>query len=60
MPLLHNFYTQGKRLKEDGITYDQVSALYQRIQAGYPKVREFALSLIEECVKRGYLYKPAG
>ena len=57
MPLLHNFYTQGKRWKEDGITYNQVSALYQKTQE-CPELREFALTLIEECVTRGYLLKP--
>jgi putative hydrolase of HD superfamily len=58
MPLLHNFHTQGKRWKEDGITFEQVSTLYQRTQEGCPRLREFALSLIDECVNLGYLPKP--
>ena len=57
IPLIHNYCTQGKRWKEDGITYEQVSTLYQKTQEGCPRLRELALSLVEECVTRGYLLK---
>ena len=61
IPLIHNYYTQGKRWKEDGITYEQVFAVNQRIEANCPALWEFARSLIEECVSKGYLVKrPTG
>jgi putative hydrolase of HD superfamily len=59
MPLVHNYYNQGKRWKEDGITYEQVLAINQVIGESSPKLWEFALSLINECLERGYLQKGA-
>lgn len=57
IPLLHNYSTQGKRWKEDRITYQQVLAVNQTIREGSPELWEFALSMIDECVAKGYLPK---
>lgn len=57
IPLIHNYYTQGKRWKEDGITYEQVLKVNQKIQENCPRLWEFARSLIEECISLGYLIK---
>ena len=57
IPLIHNYYTQGKRWKEDGITHAQVLTANQTIQEGSQKLWDFALSLIDESVSRGYLPK---
>ena len=55
MPLLHNYCTQGRRWKEDGITYRQVLAVNQTIREISPELWEYTLSIINECVDRGYL-----
>ncbi|MBA7651425.1 hypothetical protein ES703_59244 [subsurface metagenome] len=55
IPLIHNYYTQGKRWKEDGITYEMALPVYQKIQENCPALWEFALSMINECVSKGYL-----
>jgi putative hydrolase of HD superfamily len=57
MPLLHNYHTQGKRWKQDGITYEQVIKVNQSIKVGSPKLWELALSIIDDCVEEGYLTK---
>ena len=55
MPLLHNYYTEGKRWQEDGITYEQVLEVNRIIQDGSPDLWDFVLSMIEDCVAKGYL-----
>lgn len=55
IPLIYNYYTQGKRWKEDGITYAMVLPVYQEIKENCPALWEFALSMINECVSKGYL-----
>jgi putative hydrolase of HD superfamily len=55
IPLIHNYCTEGRRWKEDGITHAQVLAVNQTIREGSQELWEFALSLINECVSRGYL-----
>jgi len=55
IPLIHNYCTEGRRWKEDGITRAQVLAVNQIIQEGSQELWHFALSLIDECVSRGYL-----
>jgi len=57
IPLIHNYYTQGKRWKEDGITHAQVLTANQTIREGSQELWEFAFSLIDESVSRGYLLK---
>jgi len=55
MPLLHNFHTQGKGWKEHGITRKQVIQINQHIQAGSETLWQYAQSIIEESVEKGYL-----
>jgi len=55
MPLLLNYYTQGKTWQEDGITRRQVLEVNQIIQEGSPELWQFAIKMIDECVARGYL-----
>ena len=57
MPLLHNYLTQGRRWREGGIVYEQVMAINKPIREGSPELWQFAMSIIEECVARGYLHK---
>lgn len=57
IPLIHNYCTQGKRWKEDGITYQQVFAVNQTIRELSPRLWEFAISIIDECVSKGYLVR---
>jgi len=55
IPLIHNYYTQGRRWKEDGITHAQVLAVNQIIKENSPKLWDFTFSMINECVSKGYL-----
>ena len=55
MPILHNYYTQGKRWQEDGITYEQVLEVNQVIQEGSPELWQLAVKMIGESVSKGYL-----
>jgi putative hydrolases of HD superfamily len=55
IPLIHNYHTGGKRWKEDGITYAQVYAVNKVICESSPRLWQFAQSLIEDSVVRGYL-----
>jgi len=57
IPLIHNYCTHGKRWKEDGITYQQVLAINQIIREGSQELWAYALSIIDECVSKGYLLK---
>jgi putative hydrolases of HD superfamily len=57
MPLLHNYNTQGKRWQEDGITYDQVYSVNKVINESSARLWEYALSLINDSVEKGYLKK---
>lgn len=55
MPILHNFYTQGKSWQEHGITVEQVLTRNQHIAEGAPRLWQFVQELIDEAVTRGYL-----
>jgi putative hydrolase of HD superfamily len=55
MPLLLNYYTQGKTWHKDGITHRQVLEVNQIIQEGSPELWQFAIKMIDECVAKGYL-----
>ena len=57
MPLLHNYHTQGKRWEQDGITFEQVLRVNQSIKEGSPELWKLAISIINECVEKGYLKK---
>ena len=55
MPLLQNYYTQGKRWLEDSITYEQVMEVNQVIRESSPELWQFVLTMIDECASKGYL-----
>lgn len=56
MPLLHNYYTQGRSWQEHGITCSQVYARNRdRIAEGSTPLWQLAESLIKEAVEKGYL-----
>jgi putative hydrolases of HD superfamily len=57
IPLIHNYHTQGKRWKEDGISYDQVYAVNKVINESSARLWEYALALINDSVEKGYLKK---
>lgn len=57
IPLLHNYYTQGKRWKEDGITFEQVYSVNKIIANSSPSLWEFTQALINDSVAKGYLKK---
>jgi len=55
MPLMHNYITGGRRWREDGITYEQVYEVNKKIEEGSPELWDYAISIINECVAKGYL-----
>lgn len=55
MPLLHNFFTQGKSWLENGITQDQVKARMAKVHEGSTILWEYSQKIIEAAVDRGYL-----
>lgn len=55
MPLLHNFYTQGKTWQQNSIHKQQVLERIERIRAGSETLYQLALSLVNEAVVHGYL-----
>jgi putative hydrolase of HD superfamily len=59
MPLLHNFFTQGKSWLEHGITQDQVKARMAKVHDGSTILWEYSQKIIKAAVDRGYL-RPNG
>jgi putative hydrolase of HD superfamily len=58
MPLVLNFYTQGKTWQDVGVSYEQVISTNQRIiEPVSPELWAYAKSMIEECLAKGYLKK---
>ncbi len=55
MPLLHNFHTEGRSWREHGIRVNQVSSRNEVMKEGARPLWEFAMSLIDDAVERGYL-----
>jgi putative hydrolase of HD superfamily len=55
LPLLMNYYSQGRSWKEHAITADQVLTRNRHIQAGSQRLWSFAQSIIEDSVSKGYL-----
>lgn len=54
-PLLHNYLTQGKSWQEHGISPEHVYARNRHIEEGSEELWDFARSLIDESVDKGYL-----
>jgi putative hydrolase of HD superfamily len=57
MPLLHNYYTQGKSWQAHGITKDKVLARTVQIQEVSNRLWQWINALLEDAVARGYLLK---
>jgi putative hydrolase of HD superfamily len=55
MPLLHNYYAKGKTWQEHGVTSDQVIARNASIRDTSEVLWQFARSIIEDAVNKGYL-----
>ncbi|MCJ7624378.1 MAG: HD domain-containing protein [Anaerolineaceae bacterium] len=58
IPLLHNYYTEGKSWKKYGISADMVLYVCSPIQLGSEKLWEYAQNLIEDSVQQGFLAPP--
>lgn len=54
IPIMHNFYTNGKSWKEHGVRKQQVIDMNKRILQGSKRLWEYALLLIEEAEEKGY------
>jgi putative hydrolase of HD superfamily len=55
LPLLLNYYSEGRSWKEHGITADQVLARNRPIHEGSKHLWSFAQKLIEDAISKGYL-----
>ena len=55
MPLLHNYFTQGKSWLEHGITEDQVQDRMAKTKDGSITLWEYSQKIIKAAVDRGYL-----
>jgi len=60
MPLLHSLHTKGKSWQEHNITKDQVIAHNRAMNDGSAQLWQFAQSIIEQAVTKGYLVAPDG
>ena len=58
MPLLHNLHTKGKSWQEHSITMDQVISHNRVMNDGSAQLWQFAQSIIEQAVTKGYLIAP--
>jgi putative hydrolase of HD superfamily len=54
-PVLLNYHTQGRAWLEHGVTRAQVIERNRHIAAGAPRLWEYARSLIDDAVEKGYL-----
>ncbi|MCR6633063.1 MAG: HD domain-containing protein [Magnetospirillum sp.] len=54
-PIMNNVATEGGTWKPHNVTADKVLKLVDRIRAGAPALGDYAQSLVEEAVRRGYL-----
>jgi putative hydrolases of HD superfamily len=55
MPILHNYYTQGKSWLEHGITARQVLERNRHMAEGAPKLWEFIERLVQDAEAKGFL-----
>lgn len=56
-PILLNFHTNGEAWKRHGVTRDQVISRNYHISDSSPKLWEYAKSMIDEAIEKGYLKK---
>jgi putative hydrolase of HD superfamily len=57
MPMLHNYFTEGKAWQEHGITKSQVVERNAHIAEGSTELWEYAKEIIEDAVSKGYLQR---
>lgn len=55
MPMMHNYYTRGKSWRENNVGSDSVLERNAVMREGAEKLWEFAQSLIDDAVEKGYL-----
>ncbi len=55
IPLLHNYYTQGRSWKKHRIRLDQVMKLQEPIEQGSKTLWEYTARVIQSAVDKGYL-----
>ncbi len=55
MPLLHNYYNQGKPWQAHGVTRDQVIDMVQHMAEGSTTLWDYAFNLLNDAVDKGYL-----
>jgi putative hydrolase of HD superfamily len=55
MPMMHNYYSQGRSWKEHGVVSDNVFERNSVMREGSEELWKFAHSLIEDAVEKGYL-----
>ena len=55
MPLLHNYYTEGRSWREHSITKKQVMTLNRHMADGSQTLWDYAESLIDDAAAKGYL-----
>jgi putative hydrolase of HD superfamily len=55
MPLLHNYYTEGKSWKEHDVILEQVVSRNRKIDDGSRVLWEYAEKIIHDAVTKGYL-----
>lgn len=60
MPLLHNFYAQGRPWQEHGIRSDQVTERIAPIGDGSQTLWEYARKVVEDSIEKGYLLSAKG
>ena len=54
-PLMHNFHTEGRVWRQNHIRQQQVRDRMRPISDGAPSLWEYAVGLIEEATKKGFL-----
>ncbi|MEM7029086.1 MAG: HD domain-containing protein [Chloroflexota bacterium] len=55
MPLMHNYFSQGKGWKQHGIRHDQVMNYNRHMHEGSETLWHYAQSFIKDAVEKGYL-----
>lgn len=60
MPLMHNYLTQGRAWQDHGVTADRVRSVNAIMGDGSVALWQFAQSIIDDAVAKGYLAPPAG
>ena len=55
MPLLHNYVTEGRTWKQNGIQRSQVEERMASIRPGSKRLHDVATAIIDAAVRKGYL-----